>query len=87
MNTSSSRNSVAAILYGYAWLNASCGIIGAVLMAYADIEGIIIAVELAAIIVASFLIYALGEIIQLLHEIKLNTARAADPISDELPDL
>lgn len=87
MNTESPKNTVAVILHGYAWFNAFCGIIAAILMAYADIKGLIIAVELAAILVASFLVYALGEIIELLHEIKLNTARDADPIPDELPDL
>jgi hypothetical protein len=87
MNYIPPKNTVAVILHGYAWLNAIAGCIGAIIMAFNDVSGMIITVELAAILVASFLIYALGEIIALLHDIKLNTARTADPIPDELPDL
>jgi len=86
MNSVSPKNTVAVILHGYAWFNAFCGII-AILMAFADISGMLIVVELAAILVASFLVYALGEIIALLHEIKLNTAKSAEVLPDELPDL
>lgn len=87
MSSTSPRNTVAVILHGYAWLNAICGIIVAMIMAFEDVNGLIITVELAAILVASFLVYALGEIIALLHEIKLNTEKSAESFPDELPDL
>lgn len=87
MNTISPKNTVAVILHVYGWLNAICGIIVAIMLAIEDVNPLIISAELAAILVASFLIYALGEIIALLHEIKLNTAKSAEPLPDELPDL
>lgn len=87
MNSTSPKNGVASALKVYALMNAFAGIVLAIVWAFDDVNSMIISIELAAILVASFLIYALGEIIDLLHAIKLNTARTADPIPDELPDL
>ena len=87
MNYTSPKNGVASGLKVYAVLNALAGIVLAIVWAIDDVNTMIISIELAAILVASMLIYALGEIVDLLHAIKINTARSAEPIPDELPDL
>ena len=87
MNYTSPKNGVASGLKVYAVLNALAGIVLAIVWAIDDVNTMIISIELAAILVASMLIYALGEIVDLLHAIKINTERSADPIPDELPDL
>ncbi len=86
-----SKNTAAAILKSYGIIN---GIIGVVLgiviwnslphsFAYLSI------IEVAVCIVISFLIYAFGETIQLLHDIKLYTCDSQPPKddSDELPEI
>ena len=87
MNYTSPKNGVASGLKVYAVLNALAGIVLAIVWAIDDVNTMIISIELAAILVASMLIYELGEIVDLLHAIKINTERSADPIPDELPDL
>lgn len=85
MNTS---NTVASILKGYAWLNAFAGVIASFYMMQERIDGIFVFFVFVAILISSFVIYAVGEVVQILHEIRENTAEKKTPfISDELPDL
>lgn len=86
MKPSKSHNTVAAILQGYAIVNALAGLILAFV-----IEDVGILVFLLTLL-ASFLLYAFGEVIQLLHAIMLNTSKPGEnegcdpankPIQDE----
>ena len=85
MNPLKSQNIVAKVLQVYAYLNTVAGFI----LALAFAEEVVIAVVIAAVaLVISFLIYALGEIIDLLERIKANTGDSQQAVvSDELPDL
>ena len=71
MNNSS--NTVADVLKGYGILNAVAGVIvGLVLLSKeSTLVGIVF---IAIVLVASFGIYAFGEVVELLHQIKMNTA-------------
>lgn len=88
MNPLKSNNIVARILQVYAYLNTAAGVIVALQLNKKLGElGTVVAVYLfAAVLVASFLIFALGEIIDLLQNVKENTSKKVE-ISDELPDL
>lgn len=88
MNPLKSKNVVAKILQVYAYLNTAAGVIVALLLGKELGElGTVVAIYLfAAVLVASFLIFALGEIIDLLQNVKENTSKNVE-ISDELPDL
>lgn len=88
MNPLKSNNIVARILQVYAYLNTAAGVIVALLLGKELGElGTVVAIYLfAAVLVASFLIFALGEIIDLLQNVKENTSKNVE-ISDELPDL
>ena len=80
-------NKVADILQTYAALN---GIAGFGLMFYiaSDFNWVIAIFFFAAVVVASFLIYAFGEVIKLLQQIKDNTSGMSEhPSDDELPEL
>lgn len=72
MNPFNSKNTVAKILQVYACINAIAGIIWAILLAD-EISGTVAFLAFSVTLVASFLIYALGEIVELLHQIKCNT--------------
>lgn len=85
MKPSKSNNTVAAILQGYAIVNALAGLI----LAFA-IEDFGILVFLLTLL-ASFLLYAFGEVIRLLHVIMLNTSKpdeneGFDPVSMPIQD-
>lgn len=82
-----SRNTVATILQCYAWLNAFAGLVVAGMMLNSNIEGIIAFFVFCLVLMASFVIYAFGEAIQLLHDIKENTSRKADQAITELEDI
>ncbi len=88
MNPLKSNNIVARILQVYAYLNTAAGVIVALLLGQELGElGTVVAIYLfAAVLVASFLIFALGEIIDLLQTIKENT-NGTRAVMDELPDL
>lgn len=88
MNPLKSKNVVAKILQVYAYLNTAAGLVVALQLNKKLGElGTVVAIYLfAAVLVASFLIFALGEIIDLLQNVKENTSRKME-ISDELPDL
>ena len=99
MNT---ENAVAKILKVYAVLNFVVCLIACLIVAdNLRLSGIVLAIGIAASVCVNFVIYACGELIQLLHDIKENTAKAAisTPVkapapaqsirlySDELPEL
>lgn len=88
MNPLKSNNIVARILQVYAYLNTAAGVIVALLLGQELGElGTVVAIYLfAAVLVASFLIFALGEIIDLLQTLKENT-NGTRAVMDELPDL
>ena len=92
MNPLKSNNIVAKILQVYAYLNAAAGVIVALLLGKelgkldTAVATYVAIYFLAAVLVASFLIFALGEIIDLLQNVKENTSSNVE-ISDELPDL
>ena len=88
MNPLKSKNVVAKILQVYAYLNTAAGVIVALQLNKKLGElGTVVAVYLfTAVLVASFLIFALGEIIDLLQNVKENT-NGKQEIMDELPDL
>ena len=88
MNPLKSNNIVARILQVYAYLNTAAGVIVALLLGKELGElGAVVAIYLfAAVLVASFLIFALGEIIDLLQTLKENT-NGTRAVMDELPDL
>lgn len=75
-----SSNTVADVLKGYGILNAVVGVIaGAVLLSKeSTLAGIVF---IAVVLVASFGIYAFGEVVELLHQIKMNTA--VDSLSEK----
>lgn len=88
------QNTVAKILKIYSIINFVACIILTFIIADA-IGAVGLIVGLALSIGVNFVIYACGELLQLLHDIKLNTAKtvAAAPaapapvIPDELPEL
>lgn len=85
MDPLKSDNIVAKILQVYAWLNAVAGLILALVGGLSSALAIAL---LAVVIFSSFMLYAFGEIIDLLHEIKRNTGKATERIdNDELPEL
>lgn len=85
MNPLKSHNIVAKILQVYAYVNGAAGMI-LTLSLVEDWGAVVAAIFFAGSLVVNFLIFALGEIIDLLQTIKENTngTRAA---MDELPDL
>ena len=88
MNPQNCKNIVAKILQYYAYLNAA----GGVLLAFTLGDGSLGILIFAIVLVASFFIYALGEIIELLNEIKLNsgfaaTKQEAEEFVDDLPEI
>lgn len=87
MNPLKSNNIVAKIIQVYAYLNAIGGTISA-LSIKDDVGGVIAFIWFAIVLVASFLLYAFGEVIDLLHEIKKNTGKEENTVpSNELPEL
>lgn len=85
MNPLKAKNIVAKILQVYACLNAAAWVILALIIA-GEMGGIVAVISFAVGILVSFFIYALGEIIELLNQIKLNTT-AKQPLADEIPEL
>lgn len=88
MNPLKSHNIVAKILQVYAYVNAAAGMILSLsLVALVEDWGAVVAVIFfASSLVVNFLIFALGEIIDLLQTIKENT-NGTQAVMDELPDL
>lgn len=85
MNPMKSNNIVAKILQVYAYVNGVAGIILALLLVE-DLGAWVAAVVFASVLVVNFLIFALGEIIDLLQNLKENT-NGGRAVSDELPEL
>lgn len=86
MNPLKAQNIVAKILQVYACLNAAAWVILAFIIAD-EMGGIIAILSFAVGVLVSFFIYALGEIIELLNQIKLNTSGNQQFSNDELPEL
>lgn len=87
MNPFKSNNIVAKIIQVYAYLNAIAGVILAFILSD-DVGGVVAFLWFAVVLVVSFLLYAFGEVIDLLHEIKKNTrGEASAEIPDDLPEL
>ena len=85
MNPLKSHNIVAKILQVYAYVNAAAGMI-LTLSLVEDWGAVVAAIFFASTLVVNFLIFALGEIIDLLQTIKENT-NGTRAVMDELPDL
>lgn len=87
MDPLKSDNIVAKNLQVYAWFNALCGLFLSIFVG--DQFSMYVAILfLAVVLFSSFMLYAFGEIIDLLHEIKRNTGKATERIdNDELPEL
>ena len=85
-----SKNTVAQVLKIYAIINFIVGLILSIVISRnVDIDGIGI-YFFAASLVINFVIFAFGEVVQLLHDIKINTsnhATSSSTTSDELPEL
>lgn len=81
------KNMVAKILQIYALVNAAAGAI--LMFVLADsLKWTVALIWFSLVLVVSFLIYAFGEIIELLTEIKLNTCGTAPVVEDyELPEI
>ena len=85
MNPLKSNNIVAKILQVYAYVNGVAGIILALLLVE-DLGALVAAIVFASVLVVNFLIFALGEIIDLLQNLNENT-NGGRAVSDELPEL
>ena len=87
MDSTKSKNVVAKILQVYAYFNAAAGAILALILG-STAGGALAVICFALILVASFFIYALGEIIELLHQIKLNTSKdISEGTEEDLPEI
>lgn len=88
MNKAPKVNKLGDILQKYAILNAAVGLLESLILWFStSIDYFFEAFSsFAEVLVASVAIYALGEIIQLLHGIYLNTEKK-EVVADELPDL
>lgn len=86
MKTTPKENKLANILKTYSFLNASVGLVWSIYLWITELYFSEAFAQFADYVVASVAIYALGEIIQLLYTISLNTAKE-EVITGELPDL
>ena len=87
MNPFKSNNIVAKVLQVYAYLNAAAGFVLTLLLnKELDLGAVAVSIILATVLVVNFFIFALGEVIDLLQNLKDNTGKKAE-IPDELPDL
>ena len=85
MNPLKSHNIVAKILQVYAYVNGAVEMI-LTLSLVEDWGAVVAAIFFASSLVVNFLIFALGEIIDLLQTLKENTT-GTQAVMDELPDL
>lgn len=85
MNPLKSHNIVAKILQVYAYVNGAVEMI-LTLSLVEEWGAVVAAIFFASTLVVNFLIFALGEIIDLLQTIKENT-NGTRAVMDELPDL
>ena len=73
------------MLIPQSYVNGVAGIILALLLVE-DLGALVAAIVFASVLVVNFLIFALGEIIDLLQNLKENT-NGGRAVSDELPEL
>lgn len=87
MNPFKSNNIVAKVLQVYAYLNAAAGLVLTLMLnKELDLGAVAVSVILATVLVVNFFIFALGEVIDLLQNLKDNANKKVE-IPDELPDL
>lgn len=87
MNPFKSNNIVAKVLQVFAYLNAAAGLVLTLMLnKELDLGAVAVSVILATVLVVNFFIFALGEVIDLLQNLKDNANKKAE-IPDELPDL
>lgn len=87
MNPFKSNNIVAKVLQVYAYLNVAAGLVLTLMLnKELDLGAVAVSVILATVLVVNFFIFALGEVIDLLQNLKDNANKKAE-IPDELPDL
>lgn len=68
-------------------MNAAAGFVLTLLLnEELDLGAVAVSIILATVLVVNFFIFALGEVIDLLQNLKDNTSKKAE-IPDELPDL
>ena len=68
-------------------MNAAAGFVLTLLLnKELDLGAVAVSIILATVLVVNFFIFALGEVIDLLQNLKDNTSKKAE-IPDELPDL
>ena len=79
MNPLKSNNIVAKVLQVYAYLNAAVGFILTLLInKELELDAVVLSIILASILAVNFLIFALGEIIDLLQNLKDNMDKKAE---------
>ena len=79
MNPLKSNNIVARILQVYAYVNAAAGFILTLLInKELELDAVVLSIILASVLAVNFLIFALGEIIDLLQNLKDNTDKKAE---------
>lgn len=88
MNT----NKVAQIFKGYAIINAIVVLLASMIIANNTGEILFFIIGVALDVVINFLLYACGELIQLLQDIKDNTSRGMNagivpPKDEEIPEI
>ena len=87
MNPFKSNNIVAKVLQVYAYLNVAAGLVLTLMLnKELDLGAVAVSVIFATVLVVNFFIFALGEVIDLLQNLKDNANKKAE-IPDELPDL
>lgn len=81
-------NKVAKVFKVYAIINFIVCIIASIWISTEYYEVLFFIIGAAIALVVNFMLYAFGEVIQLLEDIKNNTKKAyPQPVSDNLPDL
>lgn len=76
-------NNVASIIKGLAIFIAIIGIIASIIMGFAMSELIIILIGSVASVLSVLLLYAVGELIEIMHDIRTNTEHIRDYIESE----
>ena len=78
MNPLKSNNIVAKVLQVYAYLNAAVGFILTLLInKELELDAVVLSIILASVLAVNFFIFALGEVIDLLQNLKDNTGKKA----------
>lgn len=88
MKPTTKVNKIAQILAVYAILNIAGGlVVSFLLFVTGTLDGFPALALFVAVLIASFLVLGLSEIIQLLYMIYLNTEKETEATADELPEV